>query len=60
LCRYVEQTPPTRNVMLKNSPGPISLSSFASGPGLSSGSDSCTVKSVQNFNIGGAVRADSP
>ena len=47
---FFEQIP-DRNVMLKNSPGPISLASFASGPGLSSGSESCTVKSTQNFMI---------
>jgi hypothetical protein len=40
-----------RTVMLRNNPAPISLRSFASGPGLSTGADTCTVQVVQHFTI---------
>ena len=47
---FFEQTP-DRRVMMLNNPAAISLKSFASGPGLLSGSESCTVKAKQNFHI---------
>ena len=40
-----------RTVMLRTAPAPIGLESYAEGPGLSSDSETCSVKQVQTFSI---------